>query len=58
MRSDIFSPRDLDDPDHVESVGEIRVLAQRALGRFWMRAARSASADLLTGQSASVSRYS
>ena len=36
MRSGIFLPRNLDDPNHVEMAGEIRSLAQRvfaALGR-------------------------
>jgi len=28
-RSDIFLPRNLDDPNHVELAGEIRTLAQR-----------------------------
>jgi hypothetical protein len=34
MRSGIFLPRDLDDPNHVESAGEIRLFAQRALHRL------------------------
>jgi hypothetical protein len=34
MRSGIFSPRNLDDPNHVESAGEIRFFAQRFLRRF------------------------
>jgi hypothetical protein len=29
MRSDIFLPRNLDDPNHVELASEIRSLAQR-----------------------------
>jgi hypothetical protein len=37
MRSDIFSLRDLDDPNHVESTDEIRSLAQRILRAFWAR---------------------
>ena len=31
MRSGIFLPRNLDDPNHVESAGEIRASAQRVL---------------------------
>jgi hypothetical protein len=34
MRSRIFSPRNLDDPNRVELAGEIRVLAQRVLVYF------------------------
>jgi hypothetical protein len=34
MRSGIFSPRNLDDPNHVELAGEIRSLAQRVLAYF------------------------
>jgi hypothetical protein len=37
MRSDIFWPRNLDDPNHVESAGEIRVLAQRVFRCLWKR---------------------
>ena len=42
MRSDIFLPRNLDDPNHVEMAGEIRVLAQRVL-----RAKRSVPPTLM-----------
>ena len=35
MRSDIFSPRDLDDPNHVESAGEIRLFAQAGFAVGW-----------------------
>ena len=34
MRSDIFLPRNLDDPNHVESADEIRFCAQRVGGVF------------------------
>ena len=34
MRSDIFFPRNLDDPNHVEMAREIRLCAQRALRCF------------------------
>ena len=34
MRSDIFSIRNLDDPNRVEMAGEIRSLAQRVLRCF------------------------
>jgi hypothetical protein len=37
MRSGIFLPRNLDDPNHVEMVREIRSLAQRVLAYFWTR---------------------
>lgn len=42
MRSDIFLARDLDDPNRVERVGEIRALAQRVWGR--LRGARAPDA--------------
>jgi hypothetical protein len=45
MRSGIFLPRNLDDPNHVESAGEIRVLAQRVWMPFECVAAAT-SADL------------
>ena len=38
MRSDIFFPRNLDDPNHVELAREIRLCAQRVL-RLFERAA-------------------
>jgi hypothetical protein len=34
MRSGIFLMRNLDDPNHVELAGEIRVLARRILWRI------------------------
>jgi hypothetical protein len=34
MRSEIFSPHDLDDPNHVEMADEIRFLAQRVYADF------------------------
>ena len=47
MRSDIFLPRDLDDPNHVEMAAEIRSLAQRAFAALW------AHGDAVAGQNAS-----
>ncbi|WP_274542284.1 hypothetical protein [Bradyrhizobium algeriense] len=35
LRSNIFLPRNLDDPNHVEMAGKIRFLAQRVLAYFW-----------------------
>jgi hypothetical protein len=37
MRSDIFSPRNLDGPNHVESADEIRFCARRVSECFWRR---------------------
>ena len=37
MRSGIFLPRNLDDPNHVEMAGEIRFCAQRVWRCFWMQ---------------------
>src|SRR5439155_24929026 len=41
MRSGIFLPRNLDDPNHVEMAGEIRFCAQRVLQLFGRAAAWS-----------------
>jgi hypothetical protein len=35
MRSALFLPQHLDDPNHVELASEIRALAQRVLAYFW-----------------------
>jgi hypothetical protein len=45
MRSGIFLPRNLDDPNRVEMAGEIRLFAQRVLRWVWTRTARSVRAD-------------
>jgi hypothetical protein len=37
MRSGLFLESDLDDPNHVEWVSEIRLCAQRVLEVFWKR---------------------
>ena len=37
MRSDMFLPRNLDDPNHIELAGEIRFCAQRVLQCLWAR---------------------
>jgi hypothetical protein len=50
MKSDIFLPRNLDDPNHVESAGEIRSLAQRVFGVLDQRP-RDRAADLPAAQS-------
>jgi hypothetical protein len=46
MRSDIFSLRNLDDPNHVEMAGEIRFCAQR----FWMSAVGLAKRSVPTNK--------
>src|SRR6059058_5209370 len=57
MRSSIFLPRNLDDPNRVESAGEIRVCAQR-FSRAWVRGsgcrAHETLADLSVGRPASA----
>jgi hypothetical protein len=40
MKSGLFLASGLDDPNHIESAGEIRFCAQRFLVVFWARDAR------------------
>ena len=56
MRSGIFLPRNLDDPNHIEMAAEIRFCAQRVLRHFRRAAAWSRAetfSDLPDGQTGS-----